>query len=204
MKTIAWLTKRHYPPYIYLFRNLERGQVLYSQIPKASSRDIDLQWTKPNQMNKKPVYGQRRDLWKLMCCVMCPSHEYSEQLYIDLISLRNMRDQIKDRTQGRLVNEFGQVWYSGQYRPIYAQEAVADLKEGLLKNRLNESGDPRSTIYWEDIWRMGSFDKNWKDQLPNVLHKQLPRVGNMAREESAILKELRREDADSKVSNTEL
>ena len=200
MKSIKWLTKRQYPPYIYLFRHLERGQVVYSQTPFPTKQDIENLWPQPNQINKKPVYGTRRDLWKLMCLVQLPKPEWSLQLYRDLIHLRHLRD-IKGINTYRELNYFGQVWYSGQYRPVYAQEAIADLRECLLKgpvgtsNNNNNNKDDNThlvTIYWEDLWRMGDKEKYWSDILPQVEHKQISRIGNMSREESGLLKLLGR------------
>lgn len=183
MKSIKWLNKRSYPPHVYLFRHLERGSVVYSQTPYPTAMDIDTLWPQPNGANKKPVYGSRRDLWKLMCLVKMPEHAQSNQLYRDMVYLRHMRD-VKGLSLGdRVKNEMGQVWYSGQYRPAYGQEAVADLRQCLLKAQ----GDKDVVIYWEDIWRMGDEDVYWKP-LEKVKHKAVPRIGNVSREESELLR----------------
>lgn len=207
MKSIKWLTKRQYPPYIYLFRHLERGQVLYSQTPFPTKQDIENLWPCPNQNNKKPIYGTRRDLWKLMCLVKLPKPEWSLQLYRDLVHLRHLRD-IKGLNTYRELNSFKQVWYSGQFRPVYGQEAIADLRECLLKGPVgnsnttehNNSNSNLVTIYWEDLWRMGDKEKYWTDILPQVEHKQIPRIGNTSREESGLLKLLNRDQ----ISNSEI
>ena len=200
MKSIKWLTKRQYPPYIYLFRHLERGQVVYSQTPFPTKQDIENLWPHPNQTNKKPIYGTRRDLWKLMCLVKLPKPEWSLQLYRDLIHLRHLRD-IKGINSHRELNSFGQVWYSGQFRPVYGQEAIADLRECLLKGPVGTANNSNNednttnlvTIYWEDLWRMGDKEKYWTDTLPQVEHNQIPRIGNTSREERGILKLLGRD-----------
>lgn len=193
MKSIKWLTKRQYPPYIYLFRHLERGQVVYSQIPYPTRQDIDNLWPQPNHTNKKPIFGTRRDLWKLMCVVSLPKHEWSSQLYRDLVHLRQLRD-VKGVQTYRELNSLGRVWYSGQYRPVYTQEAIADLRESLLKGPLTKENEASTatnmTIYWEDMWRMGDKEEYWNKVLPQVDHKSIPRVGNLSREESAILKQI--------------
>lgn len=183
MKSIKWLSKRSYPPNIYLFRHLERGSIIYSQIPQPTLQDINNLFPRANQENKKPVYGQRRDLWKLMCFIKLGDYKLSNQLYRDLIHLRHLRDVKGINTGQRKLNEMGQIWYSGQYRPVYSQEAIADLRECLVKSGISES-----TIYWEDEWRKG----DWDGVLPGVEHKMIPRVGNINREESEILKELSR------------
>lgn len=88
----------------------------------------------------------------------------------------------------RKKNEFGRVWYSGQFRPVYAQEAVADLREALVK--LDGKEGNSATVYWEDAWRMGDLEKHWNGVLPGLKHELIARDCNTAREESQILKEL--------------
>ena len=135
-----------------------------------------------------------------MCLVKLPKPEWSLQLYRDLIHLRHLRD-IKGINSHRELNSFGQVWYSGQFRPVYGQEAIADLRECLLKGPVGTANNSNNednttnlvTIYWEDLWRMGDKEKYWTDILPQVEHKQIPRIGNTSREESGILKLLGRD-----------
>lgn len=186
MKSIKWLNKRSYPPNVYLFRHLERGSIVYSQTPYPTASDINTLWPQPNGTNKKPIYGSRRDLWKLMCFVKMPEYDQSNQLYRDMVYLRHMRDIKGVNVGDRVKNGMGQVWYSGQYRPVYGQEAVADLRECLLK-RGSPAKEEEVVVYWEDIWRMGDESTYWT-QLEKVKHKTVPRIGNTSREESEILK----------------
>ncbi|CAH01516.1 mitochondrial 54S ribosomal protein mL67 [Kluyveromyces lactis] len=182
-----WLQKAGYAPQVFLFRNLESGQVLYSQFPTFSWKQIDTNFQRPNWENKKP--STRRDIWKCMAVVDLPDYDKSVKVYQNLCRLRYLRDvtfskQAKDM---RKKNESGHTWYSSQYRPTYSQEAVADLRECLLKLK-----DVQSSIkvHWEDEWRMGDKEKYWNPVLPELNHTTLERLGNVSREESAILKEL--------------
>ncbi|EDO17695.1 hypothetical protein Kpol_1004p73 [Vanderwaltozyma polyspora DSM 70294] len=182
-----WLKSAGYAPQVFIFRNLESGQVLYSQLPNFSEKQIKLQFQRPNWANKQP--SARRDIWKCMCVVDMPSYEASVQLYQNLVRLRYLRDvtYVKQTNEMRKKNNDGNVWFSGQYRPTYTQEAVADLVESLTKI---DSEDKKLTIHWEDQWRMGDKEKYWTPILPQVEHSLMSRVGNTSREESSILKEL--------------
>ncbi|CAI4345525.1 CPG_1a_G0011570.mRNA.1.CDS.1 [Saccharomyces cerevisiae] len=188
------------PPQVYIFRNLEYGQVLYSQFPNFSQTQVDKLFVRPNWSNRKP--SLRRDIWKCMCVVNLQNYKQSVHLYQNLCRLRYLRDvaQRKESDKLRKKDSNGHVWYSGQYRPTYCQEAVADLRESLLKVFENATQAEKQTapakkpsIYWEDPWRMGDKDKHWNYDVFNALgleHKLIQRVGNIAREESVILKEL--------------
>lgn len=131
----------------------------------------------------------RRDIWRCMCVVDMPNYESSVQLYQNLRRLRYLRDvsNAKEANLLRKKNEDGNVWYSMQYRPTYTQEAVADLRECLLKSGQGANG---IKVHWEDPWRMGDKAKWWTPFLPNVKHVTMNRLGNTAREESALLREL--------------
>lgn len=115
-----------------------------------------------------------------------PSYEESVKVYQNLCRLRYLRDVAlqKQAQEMRKKNEFGHIWYSAQYRPTYTQEAVADLREALSKSAGN------GTVHWEDPWRMGDVNKYWSPVLPELKHTVMDRLGNTAREESALLKEL--------------
>ncbi|SMN20837.1 similar to Saccharomyces cerevisiae YDR296W MHR1 Protein involved in homologous recombination in mitochondria [Maudiozyma saulgeensis] len=190
-----WLQKKGLAPHVYLFRNLEKGQVVYSQMPLVSQRQIDPLFLRPNWDNKKP--STRRDLWKCMAVVRVPSHLAAVQLFQNLSRLRYMRDVLYSRENDklRMKNDMGRVWHSGHFRPGFAQEAVADLKESLLKLDDNSGGE--ATIFWEDPWRMGDLEKYWTKELPSVKHEMIDRNCNVAREESQILKELAQQTLES-------
>lgn len=187
----AWLADKGYAPHVYLFRNLERGQVVYSQMPVVGPKQsTGKQFAQPSWDNRLPP--QRRDLWKCMAVVAAPSYASAVQLFQNLTRLRHMRDvQAAPKAQAQAMrkkNEFGRVWYSGQFRPVHAQEAVADLREALLK--LDGGEGNSATVYWEDPWRMGDLDTHWKPVLPGLKHEVIARDCNTAREESQVLKEL--------------
>lgn len=183
----SWLQKAGYAPQVFLFRNLESGQVLYSQFPTFTWKQIEKNFQRPNWENKKP--STRRDIWKCMAVVDLPSYEDSVKVYQNLCRLRYLRDiTLKDEAKAfRKKNEFGNTWYSAQYRPTYTQEAVADLRQCLLKFK---DLDGSIKVHWEDAWRMGDKEKYWTSTLPNVQHEFMNRLGNVAREEGVILKEL--------------
>ena len=122
-----------------------------------------------------------------MAVVDLPNYEQGVQLYQNLCRLRYLRDvsQAKHADALRKKNDDGHVWYSAQFRPTYAQEAVADLREALAKARVG-----RAQIHWEDPWRKGDVEKHWTPLLPDLQHTVISRLGNSAREQSSILREL--------------
>lgn len=183
-RTAQWLQKAGYAPQVFVFRNLESGQVVYSQLPTFTQQQINKVFARPNWENKKP--STRRDIWRCMAVVDLPSYEESVKVYQNLCRLRYLRDVAlqKQAQEMRKKNEFGHIWYSAQYRPTYTQEAVADLREALSKSAGN------GTVHWEDPWRMGDVNKYWSPVLPELKHTVMDRLGNTAREESALLKEL--------------
>ncbi|QLL33415.1 hypothetical protein HG536_0E03260 [Torulaspora globosa] len=185
----SWLQKAGYAPQVFVFRNLESGQVVYSQFPNFTQKQVDTLFQRPNWENKKP--STRRDVWKCMCVVDMPDYESSVKLYQNLRRLRYLRDvrMPKEAQSLRKKNDDGNVWYSAQYRPTYAQEAVADLIESLSKT-LRHTKEKEATLHWEDPWRMGDKAKYWSPALPTVKHTVMSRLGNSAREQSSILREL--------------
>lgn len=126
-----------------------------------------------------------------MCVVDMPDYESSVKLYQNLRRLRYLRDvsMPKEANSLRKKNDDGNVWFSMQYRPTYAQEAVADLIESLSKT-LRHTKDQQATLHWEDPWRMGDTAKYWTPTLPTVKHSVMSRLGNNAREQSSVLREL--------------
>jgi hypothetical protein len=162
-----WLASNGYGPQVFLFRNIESGQVLYSQLPTFTDYQIKTQFQRPNWQNRKP--SLRRDIWRLMAVVDCNSYEGAVEVYENLVQLRSMRDlTLKDvAMKFRPRNKDGNIWYSAQFRPIYTQEAVADLASSI------ESAQAKSKIHWEDEWRKGELS-NWDQEL--VEHTTIDRV----------------------------
>ncbi|CAR24866.1 mitochondrial 54S ribosomal protein mL67 [Lachancea thermotolerans CBS 6340] len=184
-RTAQWLKKAGFAPQVFLFRNLESGQVIYSQVPVFNQHQIDALFQRPDWANKKP--STRRDIWRCMAVVDLRSYEEGVHVYQNLCRLRYLRDvtQVKKADALRKKNEDGHVWYSAQYRPTYTQEAVADLREALSK-----AGVAQGQIHWEDRWRMGDVEKHWSPVLPQLQHSVISRLGNSAREQSVIMREL--------------
>lgn len=190
-RTANWLEKAGYSPWVYLYRNLVQGQVMYSQLPEYGARNLKTQFQRPSWQNKFPE--MRKDVWRIMCVVQMPTHQDSVQVYQNLCRLRYMRDVLykEEAQKHRKLNEMGRVWHSGQYRPTYTQEAVADVRESLLKSNTNGPVN----LVWEDLWRMG--DKFHWDTLPfNVHHTAIPKHGNVIRDEHSMLKQLQLESLD--------
>ena len=190
-RTAGGLEKAGYSPWLYLYRNLERGQVMYSQLPEYGERNIKTQFKRHQWENKTP--SLRRDIWRVMCVVQMPNHQDSVQVYQNLCRLRYMRDVLyrEEAQKHRKLNDKGQVWYSGQYRPTYTQEAVADLKESIDKSG---SAGP-VTLVWEDMWRMGERSV-WEELDLEIKHRALPKLGNVIRDEHAMLKQLQLESLE--------
>ncbi|CEP24199.1 MHR1 [Cyberlindnera jadinii] len=179
-RSANWLAKNGYAPQVFLFRNLESGQVLYSQLPTFTDYQIKTQFQRPNWQNKRP--SLRRDIWRLMAVVDCDTYEGSVKLYENLVQLRSMRDlTLKDvAMRFRPRNKDGNIWYSAQFRPIYTQEAVADLATSI------ENAQTKSKIHWEDEWRKGEMS-NWDGNL--VTHESIDRVALQT--PKALLEELK-------------
>lgn len=162
-----WLARNGYGPQVFIFRNIESGQVLYSQLPTFTDYQLKTQFQRPNWQNRKPQL--RRDIWRVMAVVDCQSYEGAVNVYQNLVQLRSLRDlTLKDvAMKFRPRNRDGNIWYSAQFRPIYTQEAVADLATSI------EAADIKSNIHWEDEWRKGELS-NWNSEL--VQHTAMDRV----------------------------
>lgn len=129
---------------------------------------IKRQFKRPNWENRKP--STRPDIWRIMAVATFPDYEAAIKAYDSLVQLRNMRDISKkdEAMKYRPRNEDNHIWYSAQYRPIYTQEAVADL------NTVVDHIQKLTTIHWEDEWRKGDL-KHWNGDL--VKHELLDRTG---------------------------
>ena len=168
-------------PQVYLFKNMMTGQVLYSQVPGYHQDQIDQQFVKPNWQNRKP--GRRNDLWRIMAVATFDNYEYAVAAFKGLVQLRQTRDveQQKQANELRRKNDEGNIWYSGQYRPTFSQEAVADLAHVIDEFELENT-----KVHWESLWRKGD-DKYWRADL--VDHDSLPPFN--PKDQSVLLDELR-------------
>lgn len=180
-KTEQDLMRLSMAPQVYVFKNLFSGQVLYSQVPAFHQDQIDEQFTRPNWENRKP--SRRNDLWRIMCVASFENYEYAVAAYKGLVQLRQARDvvQKKEANALRKKNDEGNVWYAGQYRPTYSQEAVADMAHVIEEFELDGT-----TLMWESLWRKGE-DTHWRSDL--VEHDSLPPFN--PRDQSILLDELR-------------
>lgn len=160
------LARLNLAPQIYVFKNLFSGQILYSQVPGYHQDQIDAQFLRPNWENRKP--SRRNDLWRIMCVVNFANYDYAVAAYDGLLQLREARDihLKKDAKAMRKKDHEGNTWYSGQYRPTHAQEAIADLAHVIDEFELENT-----TAFWESLWRKGA-DEHWRNDL--VLHEELP------------------------------
>ena len=165
-KTQEELARLNLAPQVYMFKNLFSGQVLYSQVPGYHQDQIDTQFLRPNWENRKP--SRRNDLWRIMCVVNFANYDYAVAAYDGLLQLREARD-IHLKTEAKAMrkkNDEGNTWYSGQYRPTHAQEAIADLAQVIDEFELENT-----TAFWESLWRKGA-DEHWRNDL--VMHESLP------------------------------
>lgn len=165
-KTQEELARLNLAPQVYMFKNLFSGQVLYSQVPGYHQDQIDAQFLRPNWENRKP--SRRSDLWKIMCVVNFANYDYAVAAYDGLLHLREARD-IHLKTEAKAMrkkDDEGNTWYSGQYRPTHAQEAIADLAHVIDEFELENT-----TAFWESLWRKGE-DEHWRNDL--VMHESLP------------------------------
>lgn len=115
-----------------------------------------------------------------MAVVQLPDYELAVECYESLVTLRHHRDKLqKDLSNSwRKRNEDGNIWFSGQYRPTYTQEAVADLASVL------EGFESSAVVHWENQWRRGD-DKHWS---PLVKHEELPKYN--PRDSVSVLRQL--------------
>lgn len=165
-KTAEELRQLNMAPQVFVYKNLFSGQILYSQVPGYHQEQIDAQFKHPNWENRKP--SRRNDLWRIMCVANFANYEYALAAYKGLLQLREARDgvQRKEAKAMRKKDEEGNTWYSGQYRPTYSQEAVADLAHVIDEFELENT-----TLLWESMWRKGD-DEHWRHDL--VEHDSLP------------------------------
>ncbi|GMG28258.1 unnamed protein product [Ambrosiozyma monospora] len=178
-----WLKSNGFAPQIFLFKNLESGQVVYSQTPHITQYQIKQQFFRPNWENRLP--SPRRDLWRPMAVLQLESYEKATQAYHALVELRYMR-QVSKRKEAEALrkrNEYSQIWYSGQFRPTWSQEATSDLS--LIMDELKLEN---VKIYWDSIWRKGD-DKFWN--LNKVKHLEIDNVVG-TRERFVVLDEIRK------------
>ena len=185
-KTAAELERLGLAPQVFLFKNLFSGQVLYSQVPAYHQDQIDAQFIRPNWENRKP--SRRNDLWRVMAVAEFSLYEYAVAAYKGLVHLRHLRDVElqKEAKAMRKKNDEGNVWYLGQYRPTYSQEAVADLGHVI-----DEFGLSGSKIFWENVWRKGG-DEHWS---ADVEHEVLPPLN--PKHQSIFLDELRQKSVEA-------
>lgn len=109
-----------------------------------------------------------------------PTYELAVEAYEGMVMLRHQRDDVKKdlANSWRKRNEDGNIWYSGQFRPTYTQEAVADLASVLDAFNVN------TTIFWENQWRRGD-DKHWNEL---TTHTDLPKFN--PRDSYTVLRQL--------------
>lgn len=180
VRTAKWLIQHNCGPNVFAFRNLESGQVVFSQSIHPKEEDIERQFQYANWQNKKPK--TRKDVWRPMAVAQLPDHKTAVRFYVNLIALRQMRDRDDKTTanQWRKKSDDGNIWFYSQFRPTYTQEAVADLASASEA----EDGAP-VVIHWENEWRRGA-DSHWEGL--NVTHRYIPR--HNPREQHVVLKKL--------------
>lgn len=180
-KTPQELQELGLAPQVYIFKNLFSGQVLYSQVPAYHQDQINEQFVQPNWQNRRP--SRRNDLWRVMAVATFDNFEYAVAAYNGLVDLRRARDTVLkgDANDMRRKDDEGNIWYSGQYRPTFTQEAVADLSHVIDEFELENT-----TVAWELLWRKGD-DSVWSEAL--VEHTELPAFN--PRDQSVMLDELR-------------
>lgn len=165
-KTAEDLQQLNLAPQVYLYKNMMTGQVLYSQVPGYHQNQIDEQFARPNWENRKP--SRRNDLWRIMAVATFDSYDKAIGAFNGLLQLRSARD-IELRAEAKAMrrkNNDGNIWFNGNYRPTYSQEAVADLSHVIDEFNLVDT-----KVYWENIWRKGE-EKHWRTDL--VEHEEIP------------------------------
>lgn len=179
-RTVQWLKTNDFAPQVYLFRNIQSGQVVFSQTPHVTQYQINQQFKQPNKENKKPKV--RHDLWRPLAVAHFETYESAIRAYQHLVELRHFRDiSRKDEAKSlRKMNEWNRVWCSGQYRPTYTMEATADLSTAL-----DLASDSQLKVYWDGLWWKGE-DKHWNDK---ITHVDMERFGR--REKFVILDEIK-------------
>jgi hypothetical protein len=176
-----WLKSNDFAPQVFLFRNIETGQVVYSQTPHVTKYQIKQQFFRPNKENKKP--HPRHDIWRPLAVAQFSDYQKAVQAYHGLVELRYMRE-VSKKTESqslRKLNDYNRIWCSGQYRPTYTMESTADLSTIIDELKLSEN----CKIYWDGLWWSGD-SKNWNEE---VKHLDMERFGR--REKFVILDEIR-------------
>ena len=176
-----WLKTNEFAPQVFLFRNIETGQVVYSQTPHVTKYQIKQQFFRPNKENKKP--HPRHDIWRPLAVAQFNDYQKAVQAYHGLVELRYMRQvSRKDESQSlRKLNDYNRIWCSGQYRPTYTMESTADLSAVIDELNLSEN----CKIYWDGLWWRGDA-KHWNEKIEHI---DLERFGR--REKFVILDEIR-------------
>lgn len=180
-KTAEDLVRLDLAPQVFVWKNLFSGQVMYSQVPAYHQDQINSQFVRPNWENRKPA--RRNDLWRVMAVATFSSYDYAIAAFNGLVQLRSVRDtqQAKEAKEMRKKNTDGNTWFSGQYRPTYSQEAVADIAHVVDEFELENT-----SIKWESLWRKGA-DEHWRLDL--VEHDVLP--AHNPRDQTILLDDLR-------------
>lgn len=176
-----WLQSNGFAPQVFIFRNIETGQTIYSQTPHVTKYQIKQQFFRPNKENKLP--HPRHDIWRPLAVVQLENYQKAVQAYHALVELRFMRQvSKKEQSQAlRKLNNYERIWCSGQYRPTYTMESTADLSTVIDELDLSKN----CKIYWDGLWWRGDA-KHWNDQ---VEHLDMERFGR--REKFVILDEIR-------------
>ena len=184
LRSARWLKTFRQAPMVTAFRNLESGQVLFSQTMHPQEFYIDQQFKWPNWQNKKP--STRKDLRRPLVVAEVPSWESAVQLYRNLVELRHRRDMFerKQARDWRRKSADGNVWFWNQYRPTYTYEAVADLVSSLEAMELTKP----AILHWESLYRKGDA-AHWQEI--NAEHRELP--AHNPREQAVVLNQVRRE-----------
>lgn len=184
LRAARWLRSFRQAPLVTAFRNLESGQVVFSQTLHPQQFYLDQQFKRPNWQNRKPLL--RRDMWRAMAVAELPSWDLAVQLYKNLVQLRDQRDlhARKQALAWRRKNDDGNTWFWNQYRPTYAQEAVADLLSAL--EAIAPTPDRAAVVHWEHLYRRGA-EELWRDV--HVQHEEI-RPYNV-REQGAMLNAIR-------------
>lgn len=182
LRSARWLRQFRYGPLVVGFRNLETGQVVWTQTLSPQQYYLDRQFRWPNWQNKKPTL--RKDIWRCLAVAELNTHEEAVQMYRNLVRLRELRD-MEMRNQARdwrRKNEFGNIWYWNQYRPTYSQEAVSDVVSAL------EALKTPAKLWWDGDFRRGAPD-HWEglDVEQTILPRHNPR------DQFAVLNRLRME-----------
>lgn len=166
LRSARWLRSFKYGPMVTAFRNLETGQVLFTQTLHPQQFYIDQQFRWPNWQNRRP--SVRRDIWRILAVTQMQTYEQAVALYRNLVELRSMRDMQmrKEARAWRYKNNEGNTWFWNQYRPTYTYEAVSDIISSLI------AMDAPAKIHWAEEYLRGKPEL-WADL--QVEHGTLPR-----------------------------